>query len=140
MTEIQKSQIHEMRQMGCTYRHIATTLFLPEGTVKSYYLRTAKKGQPAPFDLIEKNSCKQCDKEIVQVAKRKKRIFCCEACRKKWWNSHLYLVDRMSKALYHFTCPTCGKHFTAYGNANRKYCSHECYIKTRYHRDTTDGE
>lgn len=29
-------------------------------------------------------------------------------------------------------CPVCKKPFTVYGNANRKYCSHECYIEDRF--------
>ena len=32
---------------------------------------------------------------------------------------------------YIITCKQCGKKFTSYGNRNRKYCSHKCYI---YHR------
>ena len=48
----------------------------------------------------------------------------------RWWNSHLHLVKR--KAMYDFVCPTCGKSFSAYGNRNRKYCSHECYIEARF--------
>ena len=29
-------------------------------------------------------------------------------------------------------CARCGKPFTAYGNAGRKYCSHSCYIADRF--------
>ena len=36
------------------------------------------------------------------------------------------------KAVYTFTCQECGKEFTAYGNAKRKYCSHSCYIAARF--------
>lgn len=50
--------------------------------------------------------------------------FCSDRCRMKWWNSHLDQVQR--KANYDFVCPVCKKPFTVYGNANRKYCSHEC--------------
>ncbi len=135
MTEIQKTQILEMRQMGNTYKHIATTLFIPKGTVKSFCLRAEKKGLFAPHPQQENTLCKQCGKEIVQVEKRKRRIFCCKACCQKWWNSHLYLVSQSSKSLYHFTCPACGKSFTAYGNDKRKYCSHDCFIKTRYYKE-----
>lgn len=28
--------------------------------------------------------------------------------------------------------PCCKKKFTAYGNSNRKYCSHECCINDRF--------
>lgn len=135
MTEIQKNQIIEMRQMGCTYKHISTTLSLQEGTVKSYCLRATKKDLLSSPNQIGKSSCKQCSKVIEQIPKRKKKTFCSKACRQKWWNSHLYLVDQSSKALYHFTCPTCGKPFTAYGNDKRRYCSNECYIKARYHQE-----
>ena len=91
MTEIQKTQILEMRQMGNTYKHIATTLFIPKGTVKSFCLRAEKKGLFAPHPQQENTLCKQCGKEIVQVEKRKRRIFCSKACRQKWWNTHLFL-------------------------------------------------
>jgi endogenous inhibitor of DNA gyrase (YacG/DUF329 family) len=139
MTENQKTQILEMRRLGCTYGHIANSLSLKEGTVKTYCLRAVKKGllriprEPAHC------FCKQCGKEIVQVAKRKKRIFCTDACRQKWWGSHQFLVKQSSKCLYHFTCTTCGKLFTAYGNPKRKFCSHQCYIRSRYYQDADDG-
>jgi transposase len=138
MTEIQKQQVLEMRVMGFSYKHIATTLTLLEGTVKSYCIRAAKKGLLAHPDQAQKSFCKQCQAELVQVAQRKKRIFCCKACRQKWWNSHLYLVNRTSKALYQFVCPTCGKSFSVYGNAKRTYCSHDCYIKARYYKESFD--
>lgn len=31
-----------------------------------------------------------------------------------------------------FVCPSCGREFTAYGNAGRKYCCHPCYIAARF--------
>ena len=51
-------------------------------------------------------------------------------CRNKWWNSHLNLVNR--KAVYQYVCPGCKKEFSVYGNGNRKYYTHECYIKDRF--------
>lgn len=51
MTEIQKNQIHEMRRLGYTYRHIANVLSLKEGTVKTYCMRAAKKGLSAPYQI-----------------------------------------------------------------------------------------
>lgn len=36
------------------------------------------------------------------------------------------------KAVYAYTCAHCGKPFTAYGNKERKYCSHNCYISDRF--------
>ena len=140
MTDSQKEQIHEMRRHGCTYRHIASALSLKEGTVKTHCVRAAKKGPAAPIEPDRDSPCKQCGTPITQIPKRKKKIFCSKDCRRKWWNSHLYLVDRSSKALYRFTCPACGKRFTAYGNDKRKYCGHRCYIKARYHQESSDGQ
>jgi endogenous inhibitor of DNA gyrase (YacG/DUF329 family) len=139
MTENQKTQILEMRRLGCTYRHIATNLSLQEGTVKTYCLRAAKKGLFTLPTETASCACKQCGREIVQIAKRKKRIFCTDACRRKWWNSHLFLVNQSSAALHHFTCSNCHKPFTAYGNPKRRFCSHDCYIKSRYYQEADDG-
>ena len=40
------------------------------------------------------------------------------------------LVNR--KANYECTCEKCGKKFISYGNKDRKYCCHECYIEDRF--------
>ena len=140
MTETEKTQIHEMRRHGCTYRHIASALALKEGTVKTYCVRATKKGLIAPPKQTQESSCKHCGTHIDQVPKRKKKIFCSKVCSQKWWSTHLYMVDPSSKALYHFTCARCGKRFSAYGNPNRKYCSHECYINDRYYQEPCDGQ
>jgi len=61
---------------------------------------------------------------------RKHKRFCSDLCRNRWWNSHLDLVKR--KAHYEYVCPACKTAFSVYGNANRKYCSHACYIRARF--------
>ncbi len=80
--------------------------------------------------------CLCCGKEVAQTPGRKEKKFCSDRCRNKWWNSHLDRVKR--KANYEFICPQCRKPFTAYGNAKRKYCSHECYIAHRFGGGTDD--
>ena len=67
---------------------------------------------------------------VKQNPGRKKKRFCSDSCRMKWWNSHMDKVKR--KAIYEFTCLHCGRTFTAYGNSGRKYCSHDCYIEERF--------
>jgi len=74
--------------------------------------------------------CPCCGAEVRQNPGRKVKRFCSDKCRNAWWNSRLEQVDR--KAHYKFVCACCKKPFTAYGNAGRKYCSHECYIKDRF--------
>ena len=82
------------------------------------------------FILAFTSVCEQCGKPIEQNTGRKRKRFCCDACRNKWWNAHLELVKR--KAVYNYTCPACGKKFTVYGNSHRKFCSHACYIAYRF--------
>ncbi len=140
MTEIQKHHIHEMRRYGCTYQHIADALSLKAGTVKTYCVRAVQKGLDISPEPAVASRCKQCGVPIEQVPKRKKKIFCSKSCSQKWWNSHVYLVDRSSKALHRFTCLACGKEFSSYGNPNRRYCSHECYINDRFYREARDAQ
>ena len=74
--------------------------------------------------------CRYCGAPITQTPGRKEKKFCSDRCRNRWWNEHLDLVDR--RANYEFVCQTCGKPFTAYGNAHRKYCSRDCYYEDRF--------
>lgn len=46
-----------------------------------------------------------------------------------WWNAHPERVQR--KAYYTLTCRQCGKQFESYGNANRVFCSRDCYLQFR---------
>jgi len=136
MTKEQKIQIINLRKEGYGYVKIAQTLEIPQNTVKSFFRRSRAAGKPEPVHIMPhpsvdgKHFCLCCGKEVEQNQGRKEKKFCSDRCRNKWWNSHLDQVDR--KANYEFICPHCKKHFTAYGNANRKYCSHECYIADRF--------
>lgn len=135
MNDIQKDRIREMRAGGYGYVKIARELGLSENTVKSFCRRKGLNGAVAaetaalPGDA-ESCACPCCGKEVRQVPGRKARKFCSDKCRNRWWNSHLEQVER--KAHYEFVCACCKRPFTAYGNAGRKYCSHECYIKDRF--------
>lgn len=131
MNSEQKNRIEKLRGEGLGYSSIAALLGLSKNTVKSHCQRNHLSGGTAedvPRDI--KSFCKQCGKPIRQVPGKKTMKFCSDACRTVWWNSPPEAVGR--KAVYAFTCPSCHKEFTAYGNANRKYCSHECYIADRF--------
>ena len=136
MTEEQKKQIVDLRGDGYGYVRIAQALGISENTVKSFCRRKRLTGKATaarirPSSVKDgKHFCLCCGKEVAQNAGRKEKKFCSDRCRNKWWNSHLDQVNR--KANYEFVCPQCKKHFTAYGNAGRKYCSHECYIANRF--------
>ena len=125
MTEEQKAAIQDLRSKGEGYKKIAQTLEVSENTVKSFCRRTPKP-EPTP----EGDICECCGKPIEQTAGRKRKRFCSDACRRKWWNSHLHLVQR--KAVYRLRCRHCGREFEIYGNSHRKYCCHACYIAERF--------
>lgn len=124
MTDEQRKRIIALRREGAGYGRIATELNLSINTVKSFCRRNSLVAQTG------EGVCEMCGKPIHQNPKRKRKRFCSDACRNKWWNAHLNLVKR--KAVYTFTCPTCGKEFTTYGNRHRKFCSHACYIAHRF--------
>lgn len=134
MTDNQKSQIIKLRAAGNGYGKIARMIGISPNTVKSFCRRNnisiETKEDTATNILGETTHCENCGREIQQVAKRKKKRFCCDKCRNAWWNSHLDQVKR--KAVYTFKCPNCGRDFQIYGDKRRKYCSHECYIADRY--------
>ena len=120
MTIIQKQHIAALRTAGISYGAIAEELNLSKNTVKSYCQRSG----------IAEIRCKHCHKLLVQTEGHKKKKFCSAECRVAWWKSNPTVLDK--KAVYDFICAACGKDFTAYGNKNRKYCSHACYISARY--------
>ena len=124
MTDEQKQKLILLRRSGDGYGQIATALGISINTVKSFCRRHGLAAE------VKGSVCEQCGKAVSQNPGRKRKRFCCDACRNKWWNSHLELVKR--KAVYTFTCPGCGKEFSIYGNSHRKFCCHECYIAYRF--------
>lgn len=134
MTEMQKQQIKGYRDCGYGYKRIAQMMGISPNTVKSFCRRNDINGNTAIEPSValtgETTVCENCGREIQQIAKQKKKRFCCDKCRNAWWNSHLDQVKR--KAVYEFRCPHCGKEFHIYGDRRRKYCSHECYIADRF--------
>lgn len=93
MTENEKKRVSELRSAGLGYTAISKQLSISVNTVKSYCRRNSLPSLKAT------KTCEQCCKPIVQNPKYKPKRFCCDACRNKWWNSHLHLVKR--KAITH---------------------------------------
>jgi len=134
MTDSQKKQIIKLRLTGMGYGKISSTVGVSINTVKSFCRRNPVNENISPEKVKvlsgESSSCENCGQTINQIAQQKKRRFCCDACRNKWWNSHLDLVER--RKVYTFICPHCKKEFQIYGDSRRKYCSHACYIADRF--------
>ena len=132
MNDTQRQKVKELREDGYGYGKIAQMLGLSVNTIKTYCRRHGLGGvanaEALPVDVP--HYCLGCGTPVHQVRGRKEKKFCSDRCRNKWWNANLDKVNR--KAQYTFVCSYCKKSFSAYGNKNRKYCSHECYILDRF--------
>lgn len=132
MNDTQRQQIEKLRTDGLSYGKISEALGLSINTIKTYCRRHGFGGVVATSAQIDETGhfCLCCGIPVVQTFGRKEKRFCSDRCRNKWWNQNLDKVNR--KANYEYICLCCKKPFTAYGNKNRKYCSHECYIEDRF--------
>ena len=131
MTNEQKTEIQKMRAEKRTYKEIARNLGISLNTVKSYCLRHGindMRCSPVDEAPSQERRCDYCGRMIT--SKNKKKRFCSDKCRNKWWAEHPEHINR--KAVYKCTCHFCGRSFEAYSNSRRKYCCHECYIKDRF--------
>lgn len=122
MTNQEKQTAVRLRDEGHTYRQIAADLNLSESCIKSFFRKrsSAEVADSSPTSGF----CEECGALVTYTPGHKKKRFCSYACRMKWWKEHPDAGHR--KAFYTFTCACCGKTFTAYGNAHRKYCSIAC--------------
>lgn len=124
----EKEKIKILREKGLGYTAIAKEINISVNTIKSYCKRHGLGGIKTCDE--DTSLCEYCDKPVIQKPRRKKKRFCSDKCRNNWWNTNRELVSK--KANYECICANCGKTFISYGNKNRKYCSHECYIFARF--------
>ena len=138
VTPVQKEAVYKLRLQGLGYKAIAREQLLSVDAVKSYCKRHHLIGPP---EAVQKNAqvieerhglCPQCKQPIRQKKRGRSKRFCSDACRHGWWKAHPEACQKSAAAIYRYTCQYCGKACTAYGNKNRKYCSHDCYIKARF--------
>lgn len=139
MDGFQKEQIKNLRREGLSYAEIARQVNVSRDAVISFCRRNGLQEIKKPISVVENDAadvCRECGKPLVQADGMKRRVFCSKECRTKWWKEHPNRLNR--KAVYQFTCPHCGKPFSAYGNSKRKYCSHACYISDRFGGDADE--
>lgn len=138
MTQDQKQKVKELRLEGLGYQAIARIVGLSRDSVRSFckWHDLAGHGCVVALNITEKKLknvlCLHCDTPLIHKPKGRTRKFCSDTCRQSWWSEHQEAKNQNEKAIYNYTCRYCGRDFSAYGNRNRKYCSHSCYIKHRY--------
>ena len=131
MTDLQKDQISTLRSQGYGYKKIGQLMGLSVNTVKTYCKRHDLGGAVTNQPCSTEKACKCCGASLIQTPGRKRRVFCSDACRTKWWNAHPELVNHRSDR--QVICAHCGQIFNVTQNSARKYCSHTCYIADRFH-------
>ena len=125
MTNGEKMLIAQQRRQGLGYTEIARKLELSVNTVKSYCQRNGIK-PVGKTTVSEKDACRQCGSTLEHTPARKKKQFCSDACRLRWWHDH----RDMSRTAKSAKCAACEQEFIT--DRAQKYCSHACYIAARF--------
>lgn len=138
MTEILKQQIYDLRLKGVGYKAIAAVIGISRDSVRGFCKRNGLDGDSLVVALNMEEQKKQrlicscCAKPLQKNGRGRPKRFCSNECRRKWWNEHPQERNKNESAIYQYTCTHCGQEFSCYGNRTRKYCSHDCYIKSRF--------
>lgn len=138
MTDVERQKITELRINGVGYKAIAASLGMNRSNVRRFCQRHGIAGDSVVVALNleeQKNSsmiCLQCYKALKQTSRGRTRKFCSEECRRNWWRLHPEARQKNEKARVKLTCHHCAEEFESYGNTLRKFCSHNCYIKSRF--------
>lgn len=138
MTKIMPEQarkIEFLRKQGFGYRQIAAELDMPRDTIR-YYCKTHNLAGNAKetYENAKGVTCSQCGKRLIQPSTGRKRLFCSDECRYRWWHANEKLIPRPLGSREEVTCANCGKPILDYVRKKRRYCSHECYIRDRFWR------
>lgn len=146
MTPFQSKQIRELRLRGVGYKGIASVTGLTRDIVRNYCKTHGLSGLGAVVTINIKEqmesgvACLGCGKPLVQPRTGRPRKFCSDKCRRDWWAAHADRSQPRESAMYTATCSYCGQEFRAYGNSQRKYCCHACYIRDRFWREEDGRE
>lgn len=142
MTENQKMRIKELREKGLGYQAIANQLGISRDSVR-YFCRTndlaGKKSDRKPRVNKKGVFCLFCNAPITQTDGKRQKQFCSDKCRVSWWNNRYKETGNASKGKVKTKCKNCGKHFYSYPSKNRKFCSIDCYMSSRFKGDKKNG-
>ncbi|HFQ3425653.1 TPA: helix-turn-helix domain-containing protein [Streptococcus equi subsp. zooepidemicus] len=139
MNDNQRRQIWKLRSDGFGYGVIAQMLNLSLGSVKQYCRRYPELKGPGELVKIQMDEgvrlyCKNCMQKLQHFNQGRPKKFCSDKCRKVYWDTHREEHDKDKTAYDELTCQNCGRSFLSYANPNRKFCSHSCYIQSRFYK------
>lgn len=134
MTDNQKEQITNLREGGLGYGKIAIRTGLTKEAVRYFCKTHDLEGvkSPARTQGDVSDLCRFCNKPITSTPGKRQRLYCSDECRRLWWKAHPEKGKPREKSIHVLVCKFCGKTFTSWGEHGRKFCSHECYIKSRF--------
>lgn len=90
MTNGERMLIAQQLKQGLGYSEIARKLDMSVNTVKSYCQRNGLK-RAGKSVTSANDACKRCGCAPEQTPGRKKKQFCSDACRLRWWHEHRYM-------------------------------------------------
>ena len=135
-----KENIARLRRAGYGYKSIAAKLGLTRDSVRNVckHLDQDDKKGIRTINFGHKN-CDFCGRVLVQLKTGRPKRFCSGSCRMNYWRIHRDELNKSPRALYTCTCAYCEKTFQSYGNPNRKYCSHEHYIRDYFPKSNSES-
>jgi len=85
-----------------------------------------------------RNYCRCCGSIIAQEKDKKRKLFCSDQCRVRWWSLHR--DESKHRDPHEIVCAACGETFVVTkGNRSRKYCCHEHYIAAQWGQEILPG-
>ena len=94
VTTLQEEQIRQLRSQGVGYRQIANQLNLSRDTVRNYCKANNLNGYREAVQaniqrmLEDDEVCTYCGSLLEQPRTGRKKHFCNDTCRRKWWNQN----------------------------------------------------
>ena len=142
MANDKTNEIIKLREKGLGYKAIAVRVGMTRDAVRSLCKRRGLDGvgEAAKLNYGERRDtmCFYCGLPLVQPAGRgRRKRFCSDKCRKAWWVRNPICMKPGPQTVTK-RCAGCGEFFMSFASQNKKYCSLECYKKTRYGGNEND--
>lgn len=122
MRKQEKDKIIKLRMEGLGYGKIATILNLPKSTISSFC---------KTLDQIS-SVCLLCGTKLKQTAGHRQKKFCSNNCKLSYYKQNKNEIRRRPN--YEVDCACCHHKFFTYKSLNRKYCSWDCFLKSKAKR------